>query len=174
MDKDTETAELQKHMEIVVDEDVAIDVIPLATKPSLIVDFKIIREGKLGYYQIDRVDRSSKIYKLFSLLLKSMDREDLETLWRLAKSKHGYTRPEEAYERVLWGDLKGMFEPNVEDEIWRNLQGHKVLLWKLYDSCKVPFVRFQNLHVYMLVEKKYFLTPATITEMLNKKPQAEY
>ncbi|GJU41839.1 hypothetical protein Tco_1194796 [Tanacetum coccineum] len=46
----------------------------------------------------------------------------------LVKTKHGYTRPEEAYERVLWGDLKVMFEPDVEDNIWRNLQGQKILL----------------------------------------------
>ncbi|GJX24763.1 hypothetical protein Tco_0231059 [Tanacetum coccineum] len=56
------------------------------------------------------------------------NREDLENLWKLVKTKHGYTRPEEAYERVLWGDLKVMFEPNVEDNIWRNLQGQKILL----------------------------------------------
>ncbi|GKB05181.1 hypothetical protein Tco_0833376 [Tanacetum coccineum] len=46
-----------------------------------------------------------------------------------------------------------------------------VLVWKLFDSCRVHFVRFQSLHVFMLVEKRYPLTPATITEMLNKKLQ---
>ncbi|GKE50390.1 hypothetical protein Tco_1481648, partial [Tanacetum coccineum] len=74
-------------------------------------------------------------------MLKSFDREDLETLWKLVKDKHGSTRPEEGYERVLWGDLKTMF---------------------------------QSLHVFMLVEKRYPLTPATITEMLNKKLQADH
>ncbi|GJU01071.1 putative ribonuclease H-like domain-containing protein [Tanacetum coccineum] len=59
--------------------------------------------------------------------------EDLETLWRLVKAKHGYTRPNEGYERVLWGDLKIIFEPHVEDAVWRNLQGNKVLVWKLFD-----------------------------------------
>ncbi|GKE43572.1 hypothetical protein Tco_1470856, partial [Tanacetum coccineum] len=48
--------------------------------------------------------------------------EDLETLWKLVKANQGNTRPEETYERVLWGDLKVMSEPNVESEIWRNLQ----------------------------------------------------
>ncbi|GJR74423.1 hypothetical protein Tco_0086788, partial [Tanacetum coccineum] len=33
-------------------------------------------------------------------------REDLETLWKLVKAKHGNTRPEDEYERVLWGDMK--------------------------------------------------------------------
>ncbi|GJZ69455.1 hypothetical protein Tco_0633005 [Tanacetum coccineum] len=103
-----------------------------------------------------------------------INREDLETLWKLVKAKHGNTRPEEAYERVLWGDLKVMFEPDVESEIWRNLQGYKVTVWKLFSSCGVHFVRFQNMHIFMLVEKKYPLTPATITEMLNKKLQTDY
>ncbi|GJR47968.1 hypothetical protein Tco_1316071 [Tanacetum coccineum] len=35
-------------------------------------------------------------------------------------------KPEKAYERVLWGDLKVMFEPDIESEVWRNLQGHKL------------------------------------------------
>ncbi|GJZ77373.1 hypothetical protein Tco_0642045 [Tanacetum coccineum] len=65
-------------------------------------------------------------------LIKSFDREDLETLWKLVKAKHGNTRPEKGYERVLWGDLKTMFEHHVEDLIWRNLQGKKVLLWRSY------------------------------------------
>ncbi|GKB75321.1 putative ribonuclease H-like domain-containing protein, partial [Tanacetum coccineum] len=101
-------------------------------------------------------------------------REDLETLWKLVKANQGNTRPEETYERVLWGDLKVMSEPNVESEIWRNLQGYKVTVWKLFSLCGVNFVRFQNMHIFMLVEKKYPLTPATITEMLNKKLQIYY
>ncbi|GJR96517.1 retrovirus-related pol polyprotein from transposon TNT 1-94 [Tanacetum coccineum] len=65
------------------EDEVAIDAIPLATKSPIIVDWKIIKEGKMGYFQIIRADGSS-------------------------------IRPEEAYERVLWGDLKVMFEPDVE------------------------------------------------------------
>ncbi|GKE46359.1 hypothetical protein Tco_1477617 [Tanacetum coccineum] len=72
------------------------------------------------------------------------------------------------------GDLKTMFEHHVEDLIWRNLHGKKVLLWRLYDSCGIHFVRFEDMHVYMLVEKRYPLTPAIITDMLNKKLQPDY
>ncbi|GJY65935.1 hypothetical protein Tco_0468173, partial [Tanacetum coccineum] len=67
-------------------------------------------------------------------MLQNIDREDLETLWKLVKAKHGYTRLEEAYERVLWGDLKVMFEPDVESEVWINLQGYNVTVWKLFSS----------------------------------------
>ncbi|GJV72802.1 hypothetical protein Tco_1492797 [Tanacetum coccineum] len=87
------------------------------------------------------------------------------------KSCGSSRRPEEAYKRVLWGDLKVMFEPDVESEVWRNLQGYNVTVWKLFSSSGVHFVRFKNLHIFMLVEKKYPLTPAIITKMLNKKLQ---
>ncbi|GJS23632.1 hypothetical protein Tco_0452264 [Tanacetum coccineum] len=162
-------------MKVIPDkEKVVVDAIPLATKPPSIVDYKIIKEGKISYYQIIRANGSSKRYSAFIKMLRSFNREDLETLWKLVKAKHGYTRPEEGYERVLWGDLKTMFEHHVEDLVWRNLQGNKVLVWKLFYSCGVHFMRFQSLHVFMLVEKRYPLTPATITEMLNKKLQADH
>ncbi|GKD93817.1 hypothetical protein Tco_1373654 [Tanacetum coccineum] len=166
VDEDKETTKLQRLIEVVLDkEEVAIDAIPLATKPPSIVDYKIHKEGKKTYYQIIRADGSSKIYLVFSHILKSFDREDLEPLWKLVKAKHGSTRPEEGYERVLWGDLKTMFE----DQIWRNQQDYRVLDWKIYDSCGVHSLRMQHMHIYMLVEKRYPLTPATITDMLNKK-----
>ncbi|GJS39450.1 hypothetical protein Tco_0564493 [Tanacetum coccineum] len=65
---------------------------------------------------------------------------------KLVRTKHGNTRPEEAYERVLWGDLKVMFEPDVESEVWRNLQGYKVTIWKLFDSCGGRIVGIKRLH----------------------------
>ncbi|GKC48920.1 hypothetical protein Tco_1071665, partial [Tanacetum coccineum] len=104
VDDDQEVTKMKELMKIVPDEEeVAVDAIPLATKPP-------------------------------SIMLRSFDKEDLETLWKLVKAKHEYTRPEEGYERVLWGDLKTMFEHNVENAVWRNLQGSKVLIWKLFDS----------------------------------------
>ncbi|GJZ47174.1 hypothetical protein Tco_0601006 [Tanacetum coccineum] len=102
VDNDQEAAKIKELMEIVPDkEEVAIDAIPLAIKPPSIIDWKIHKEGKKTYYQIIRADGSSKMYLVFSHMLKSFDREDLETLWKLVKAKHGSTRPEEGYERVL-------------------------------------------------------------------------
>ncbi|GKD68485.1 hypothetical protein Tco_1322575 [Tanacetum coccineum] len=57
-DNDQEEAEMKKHMEIVQDDEVAIDAIPLATKPPVIVEWKIIKEGKMGYFQLIRADAS--------------------------------------------------------------------------------------------------------------------
>ncbi|GKG16832.1 hypothetical protein Tco_0361789, partial [Tanacetum coccineum] len=93
-------AEMKKLMEIVPDDEVAIDAIPLATKSLIIIDWKIIKKGKMGYFQIIRADSSSR-YSSMIKILQNINRDDLETLWKLVKAKHGNTRPEEAYERVL-------------------------------------------------------------------------
>ncbi|GJZ41205.1 hypothetical protein Tco_0588091, partial [Tanacetum coccineum] len=107
---DQEEAEMKRHIEIVKDDEVAIDAIPLSTKPPVIVEYKIYKDGRMGYFKLIRVDGSSK-------------------------------RPEEDYERVLWGDLKVMFEPDIKSEVWRNLKGYKVTVWKLFDNKAKKSVR---------------------------------
>ncbi|GJZ40761.1 hypothetical protein Tco_0587647 [Tanacetum coccineum] len=145
-DDDLKDEEMKKHMEIVQDEEeIAIDVIPLARKPPMIVEYKI-----------------------------GIDKEDLETLWKLVKEKHGMNRSIDEYERVLWGDLKVMFKRDIKSDVWRNLQGYKLTVWKLFDNCGVHFVRFRNLHIFMLVEKRYPLKPITISNMFNKRLQADH
>ncbi|GJW76156.1 hypothetical protein Tco_0137838 [Tanacetum coccineum] len=102
IDDDQEEAKMRKLIEIIPNkEDVAIDDTPFATKPPIIVDWKIIKEGKMGYFQIIRADGSSKRYSSMIKMFQSIDREDLVTLWKLVKAKHGNTRPEEGYERML-------------------------------------------------------------------------
>ncbi|GJS51550.1 hypothetical protein Tco_0624912 [Tanacetum coccineum] len=71
---------MKKHIEIVKDDEVAIDVIPLAIKPPVIVKYKIVKEGKIVYFQLIRADESSKRYLSMIKMLQNIDREDLETL----------------------------------------------------------------------------------------------
>ncbi|GJY31445.1 hypothetical protein Tco_0414940 [Tanacetum coccineum] len=145
VEDDKETTEIKKLMEIIPDEEeVTIDAISLAVKSPSIVDWKIHKEGRNSYYQIIRPDGKSQMYMIFSHMLKSFDREDLETLYKLVKSKYESTRLVEDLDLVLWNDLKIMFEPHEEDNI------------------------------YMLVEKKYPLTPSTLTMMLEKKLMIDY
>ncbi|GJV12750.1 ribonuclease H-like domain-containing protein [Tanacetum coccineum] len=60
-------AELKMHIVTVKDDDIAIDVIPLATKPLVIVEYKLIREGIIGHYQLIRADESSNEYSSYDL-----------------------------------------------------------------------------------------------------------
>ncbi|GJX63914.1 hypothetical protein Tco_0296814 [Tanacetum coccineum] len=138
-------AEIAQESKVVSDdeEEVAIDVVPLATKPPTIVDWKIHKEEKKSYYQIIKANGKSQMYRVFSQMLKSFSREDLKDLYKLVKAKYGSTRPLEDLDLILWGDLKTI----------------------------VHSLRKQNVYIYMLVEKRYPLTPSTITDMLNKKLQ---
>ncbi|GKA48522.1 hypothetical protein Tco_0741480 [Tanacetum coccineum] len=115
--EEDDEAELKKHLVIKKDEDIAIDAIPLATKPPMIVDYMLHKEG-----------------------IMNIDREDLLTLWKLVKTNHGDIRPDDEHERVLWGDFTVMFEPDIRSQVWRDLQGYTVTVWKLYDSCGLHFV----------------------------------
>ncbi|GJT71498.1 uncharacterized mitochondrial protein-like protein [Tanacetum coccineum] len=149
VDDDQEEARMKELINNVPDEEeVAINAIPLATKPLCIVDWKIIKDGKISQFQIIRADGSSKRYSVFIHMLRNFNKEDLETLWKLVKAKH-------------------------ESLVWRTLQNEKVLIWKLFDSCGVHFLMLQSMHIFMLVEKRYPLTPITITGMLNKKLQGD-
>ncbi|GJS39358.1 hypothetical protein Tco_0564401 [Tanacetum coccineum] len=176
LEEDKESEELKKCLEIVPDDRdyVTIDATSLSIKSPSIFNWKIHKEGKKSYYQIIRADGSSKMYLVFSHMLKSFDREDLETLYKLVKAKYGSTRLVEDLDLVLYGDLKIIFEPHVEDNVWKNQSDYRVLDWKLYDSCGVHSLRKQNVHIHMLVEKRYPLTAPTITDMLNRKLQADH
>ncbi|GJW56121.1 hypothetical protein Tco_0102852 [Tanacetum coccineum] len=144
--KEDDEVELKKLLVIKKDKDIAIDAIPLATKLLVIIDYKLHKEGLLVHYELIRADGSSKRYSSMIRMLQGIDREDLEALWRIVKAKHGDTRPENEFERVLYGDLKVMFEPDIKSDIWRMLQGYKVTIWKLIDSFGVHFVR-RNLKI---------------------------
>ncbi|GJT82952.1 hypothetical protein Tco_1057294 [Tanacetum coccineum] len=100
--------------------DIGIDAIPTATKPPSVVDWKIIPQlGQKAVYQIIRRDGSDKIYISFGAILKDFSRDDLTELYRLVIKKYGANRHEEMYNRVLWGDLKTMFDPPLSDDaIW--------------------------------------------------------
>nr|GEV63880.1 hypothetical protein [Tanacetum cinerariifolium] len=69
-------------------------------------------------------------------------KEDLKDLYKLVKARHGSIRPVESMDYLLWNDMKIMFEPLVEDE---------------------------SMQIYVLVEKKYPLTPPTLLMKMEKK-----
>ncbi|GJT75630.1 hypothetical protein Tco_1042355 [Tanacetum coccineum] len=123
---DAEKEELRACLDIVQGDDIAIDVESLATKYP-IVDWKthILTENMM-YYQIIKADGSSKNYKIFSEMLDDFDKQDVMDLHRLVKERYDTTSPE-GYDLLLWGDLKTLFEPCEEDEVWRNQQGYNLI-----------------------------------------------
>ncbi|GJR06536.1 hypothetical protein Tco_0529520 [Tanacetum coccineum] len=155
LEDDTKKEDLKAYLDIIPGDDVAIDIESLATKYP-IVDWKtyVLAENFM-YYQIFRADGSSKNYKIFSEMLDDFDRQDVLDLHRLVKARYMTSSPE-GYDLMLWGDLKTLFEPDEEDEVWRNQQGYNLISWRLYDSCGIHILLMDNgIAIHMMIEKKY-------------------
>ncbi|GKB85613.1 hypothetical protein Tco_0957885, partial [Tanacetum coccineum] len=102
-------------------------------------------------------------------------REDLDKLWSLVKETFNTTDPTEDKEKMLWVELKRLYEPDPRDQLWA-LQKymHDPLEWKLYDTCGVHHVSTGRGHeIFMLVEKDYPLTKGLTTVMLCTKLQVD-
>ncbi|GJZ73198.1 hypothetical protein Tco_0637344 [Tanacetum coccineum] len=144
--------------------------IPQGSTPAKIIKWQILKTGKKGAYQIIREDHTDVVYVNFLGLLNDLIRYDLKELYRLMMLKYGDSRPEEEYERVLWGDLKTMFDPpSIEDVIWSLTHQQKVLSWRYFHICAVHCLTLEAAHIYMLTEVKYPLPSRVCQAMLEKR-----
>ncbi|GJR34156.1 hypothetical protein Tco_1209840 [Tanacetum coccineum] len=108
--------------------------------------------------------------KIFQGLLNDLTRDDIKELYRLMMLKYGDNRPEKEYERVLWGDLKTMFDPpSIEDAVWSLTHQQKVLSWRYFHSCAVYCLTLKAAHIYILTEVKYPLPSRVCQAMLEMK-----
>ncbi|GJW63665.1 hypothetical protein Tco_0115549 [Tanacetum coccineum] len=151
--------------------EIGVDVIPTATKPPTIVNWKIISQSsQKAAYQIIRKDGSDKIYMSFGAILKDFSRDELVELYRLVIKKYGANRPEEMYDRVLWGDLKTMFDPPLSDDaIWSLPLQQKIINWRYYPTCAVHCLTLDASTIYMLADRKYPLSKDACQVMLKMK-----
>nr|GEV12569.1 hypothetical protein [Tanacetum cinerariifolium] len=62
-------------------------------------------------------DEEERLAREKAKKVEEANMEDLEDLYKLVKAKYESTRPVEDLDLLLWGDLKSMFEPHVEDEV---------------------------------------------------------
>nr|GEW91097.1 hypothetical protein [Tanacetum cinerariifolium] len=86
-----------------------------------------------------------------------MDREDMNQLWDLVKESLSNRQPTSDKEMELWVELKRLYEPDDEDQLWTHTQNfmHAPVEWKLYDMCRVHQVTSKDKEIFMLVEKDY-------------------
>ncbi|GKA10107.1 hypothetical protein Tco_0689540 [Tanacetum coccineum] len=118
-------------------------------------------------------DGTYKTYKFFSEMLNDFDRDDLIMLYRLFNEKYASTRPG-FDDLMLWGDMKIMFDPDENGEIWKNHNNQELIEWKLYEFCGVYSLMLREVTICMLVEKKYPLPQDTLTRMLRWKLHVNY
>ncbi|GJW68561.1 hypothetical protein Tco_0122985 [Tanacetum coccineum] len=107
-------------------DDAVEDVESLTTK-YLIMDWKTcVLTKNFMYYQIFRGDGNSKNYKILSEMLKDFNRQDVEELYKLVKERYSASRPE-GFDLMLCGDLYTLFEPDEENEIWKNQHEYNLI-----------------------------------------------
>ncbi|GJY45755.1 putative ribonuclease H-like domain-containing protein [Tanacetum coccineum] len=123
-----------------------------------------------------RVELSKREQRYFSVLtsvLSIFDREDLNAVYQLVMNKYQDEMPE-GFERVLWGDLMVLFNPDEKDEYWSSQHEWKVISWKLHSSSGVhTLMTNEGVVIHMLTEKKYPLKKEILVQMLNLKLESE-
>ncbi|GJX87840.1 putative ribonuclease H-like domain-containing protein, partial [Tanacetum coccineum] len=146
-DSDKENDELRLHLTIAPDEEKEVD--------YEILDIKYpIKEWK-----IECLGTKPQLIKL-------------NTLKRLIKMSS--LKIPEGFDRVLWGDLMIMFNPDDENEFWNSQQDWNIVSWKLHGSSGVhTLVTETGLVIHMLVEKKYPLRKKVLMQMLKLKLESE-
>ncbi|GJY03698.1 hypothetical protein Tco_0369638 [Tanacetum coccineum] len=134
-------AELKKHMVTVKDDDIAIDAIPLATKPLVIIEYKLIREGIMEHYQLIRADGSFKRYSFMIRMLQGLQVKQKEDMIFISQDKYvteilkkfGFSdvktasTPMETHKPLL-KDVKG---EDVDEHMYRSMIGSLMYLTSL-------------------------------------------
>ncbi|GKB07250.1 hypothetical protein Tco_0835534 [Tanacetum coccineum] len=173
-DYEKEKEELRMWLTIVLDKEAIMNPKILPTKYP-IVDWESQSLGSdMHIYKIIRADGNTSYHKTFESMLKRFDRQDLVDLHRLVMKRFEDNTPE-GYNLMLWGDLKTMFEPDAEHEVWTNQQDWTLISWKLYENCGVHTLLLDGtlISFYMLVEKRYPFTKEMLEKMLNWRLEAE-
>nr|GEU86922.1 zinc finger, CCHC-type [Tanacetum cinerariifolium] len=129
-----------------------------------IINWKVHTKGQRSYWQIIRLGGNSACYQFFVDLLKQLDREDLNQLWALVKEYLSIRPATSEKEMELWVELKRMYEPYLEDQLWALTHNfmHAPVEWKLYDLSEVHHVTTKDNEIFMLVEKDYPLRKGDI------------
>nr|GFA21424.1 hypothetical protein [Tanacetum cinerariifolium] len=78
-------------------------------------------------------------------------------------------------EMELWVELKRMYEPDPEDQLWTLTHNymHAPVEWKLYDLSGVHHVAAKDKEIFMLVEKDNPLRRGLALVMISYKLQVE-
>ncbi|GKC27329.1 hypothetical protein Tco_1034623 [Tanacetum coccineum] len=100
-------------------------------------------------------------------MLDDFDRQDVMDLYRLVQERYDKTSPK-GYDLLLWGDLKILFEPNEEEEIWKNQQDYNLISWRLFDSCGIHMMLSRSLEVDHESEIAYEFLRKTISTASTK------
>ncbi|GJZ76697.1 hypothetical protein Tco_0641369 [Tanacetum coccineum] len=149
-DSEKENDELTLCLIIALDEDKEVDY-EILDKKYPIIEWKTEYLGTkpqfdkakhLEEINLNVVIRSNGKKRYFSTLMRVLsifDRDDLNAVYQLVMDRYQDELPE-GFDRVLWGDLMIMFNPDDEDEFWNSQQD-----WNVYPLRKKVLLQMLEL-----------------------------
>ncbi|GJS87156.1 hypothetical protein Tco_0769792 [Tanacetum coccineum] len=84
-----------------------------------IIDWEVYTEDSRMYWKIIRVGNHTEVYQVFKDMLKTFDRDDLVKLCSLVQERFNSTEPTKDKEIKIWVELKRLFEPDANEELWK-------------------------------------------------------
>nr|GEX82724.1 hypothetical protein [Tanacetum cinerariifolium] len=139
---------VKEMMQLVPVEEVYVEALQVK---HLIIDWEIYFERQRTYWKIIRLGGHTTVYQFFVDTLKHFDREDLTQLWTLVKEILSIRQATSDKEKELWVELKKLYEPDVEDQLWTHTQAlmHDPVEWRLYDTCGVHHVLTKDQEIFI-------------------------
>nr|GEW22016.1 hypothetical protein [Tanacetum cinerariifolium] len=115
------------------------------------------KEQRDFYMSVLRSHAGWKTRHFKGMKLKEIKEKFIPQLWALVKETLSIRHALSDKDMKLWVDLKRLFEPDFEDQLWTHTQAlmHDPLEWKLYDTCGVHHVFTKDQEIFMLVERDY-------------------
>ncbi|GKA29835.1 hypothetical protein Tco_0716080 [Tanacetum coccineum] len=183
-DTDKENDELRLCLKIAQDEEKEVDY-EVLDKKYPIIDWKTQNYGtkpqldeaktnkEINLNVVTRSNGQQRHFSVLTSVLSIFDREDLNAVYQLVMNKYQDEMPE-GFERVLWGDLMVLFNPDEQDEFWNSQHEWKIISWKLHSSSGVhTLMTNEGVVIHMLTEKKYPLKKEILVQMLNLRLESE-
>nr|GEW14023.1 DNA-directed DNA polymerase [Tanacetum cinerariifolium] len=138
-------------------------------KDELRLSLKIIHTGD-SEVKYKPLSRKFPIVSWEYQLLEKMEAKDMSLV-----QERFQDYPLEGHNLLLWGDLRMIFDPDKNDELWMNQLDWKFLRWKLHENYGVYtlFMDGARMEINMLVEKKYPLIKELLEKMLKLQLEAE-
>ncbi|GJW29215.1 hypothetical protein Tco_0046090 [Tanacetum coccineum] len=99
----------------------------------------------------------------------------LTETFMLVKERYSSSAPE-GFDLMLWGDLHTLFEPDENDEIWKDQHEYNLLSWRLHDFCGIHILLMNNglaIHRFSR-EKKYPLSQEMLSKMLSTRLEVDH
>ncbi|GKA77322.1 hypothetical protein Tco_0783783 [Tanacetum coccineum] len=141
----------------------------------------IARKKKRSQSDVDSDDEHKKMLKICQWNFRAFklshggtsyfDRQDLFHLYDLMREQYSEVTLD-GFALILWGDLKIMMESSTEgneqSDFWSGQQDWKIVTWRLYESCRVCILEFEDgIVIHMLVERRYPLSKDLLQRMLD-------